>query len=509
MMINKYAFYLPLILILCAAVFYPSFNNKFTNIDDNLLVTENPAIQTLTLNSVKHIFTSPINYEYRPITYILYAVQYKFFGLNPRGYHAVSLILHLLNTALIFIFAMVLTKHYFLAIFTSIIFGIHPLQVQPVAWIAGQDDLVYTTFYLLTLIYYSTQKREGNRAYHIFCYTLFLLALLSKPLAVTIPFALVLIDFYSEGKLAVKQLINKIPFIIIALAWAGFTITTLGMSREMMNVQNRLFDLRLTFYELSIYFSKIILPTKLACIYPSNSLNNILSVIIVPAIIYFIYYIAKKDRLIFFGAVFAGITIFPVLHIFVVQAISDHRMYLTMAGIALMISELLLITQCFLNKTFHNKLGTTVIIITCILITITLSLLSNSRTKVWFNSYTLWNTMLKDYPDNELALAYRGKAYFKDGMYDKALIDYNKSLSIKLYPSTLKNRGELYCAIGEYEAAIPDLTLAINRTPHKFEALVLRGNAYYQLKKYQNAIDDYNEAIKQDPNYELLYSSRA
>ncbi|MFA5857647.1 MAG: tetratricopeptide repeat protein [Elusimicrobiota bacterium] len=514
-MIKKHVFPLLLIIALCFIVLSPSLNNKFTNFDDDLLITENMAIRTCSFNTIKYIFTNPINFEYRPITYILYTVQYKFFGLNPRGYHAVSLILHLLNTALIFIFAMVLTKHYFIAIFTSIIFGIHPLQVQSVAWIAGQDDLVYTTFYLLTLIYYSTQKRVGNRIYHLFCYTLFSLALLSKPLAVTIPFALVLIDFYSEGKLAVKQLINKIPFIIIALAWAGFTINILNnsyLTQDFVNIYKRIMDLILTAYELCLYSLKIILPVKLACVYPTpsaSSLPVVLSVIIFPLIVYTLYRIAKKDRLIIFGTLFAGITILPVLHFFVNHAMSDHRVYLPMLGISLIISKLLINLQGFLNKSVYNHLGTVTVITFCVLITTTSSFLSNSRTKVWFNSYSLWNTTLKDYPGYALALTFRGYAYYYDGQYDKALRDYNESLSIMVHTRTLMDRGAVYYAIGEYEAAIADFSLSINSSMYKFKALLLRGNTYYKMKKYQNAIDDYTETIKLNPSYGPAYLNRA
>ena len=162
--------------------------------------------------------TTPIMGNYHPLVIISYAWEYFFFKLNPAPYHIVNMIIHLLNCVLVFYFILRLGSSIPVAFITGLLFGIHPLHVESVAWISERKDVLYAFFYLISLICYLSylEKRPGYK-YYFFAMFFFILSLLSKPMAVTLPLILFLMDYFNERKIDYRSIIEKIPFFTLSI----------------------------------------------------------------------------------------------------------------------------------------------------------------------------------------------------------------------------------------------------------------------------------------------------
>ena len=186
-----------LIIIVTLISFYPSLKNDFTNWDDNLYVTENSTIRSLSPTNLKKISTAFFVTHYQPVTMFSYLLEYHFFKLNPFNYHLTNLILHLLNCLLVFWVIYLLSASIPVACLTALLFGIHPLQVESVAWISERKNLLYVFFFLGAMISYLYYLGKGKKLkYFLLCLGLFILALLSKSLAFTFPLVLLLLDYF-------------------------------------------------------------------------------------------------------------------------------------------------------------------------------------------------------------------------------------------------------------------------------------------------------------------------
>ena len=179
------------ILSIVAAVFLPSLKNDFVNWDDDRYVIENNLIKSLSLGNIKNIFTTFYMGNYHPLTILSYALDYRFFKLRPFGYHLTNLLLHLSNCIFTFSVIYMLSRSLPVAFIAAILFGLHPLQVDSVAWVSERKGLLCAAFYLCAIIAYIRYASKNQESKYYYLSLLFLtFALLSKPMAVTLPFVL-------------------------------------------------------------------------------------------------------------------------------------------------------------------------------------------------------------------------------------------------------------------------------------------------------------------------------
>ena len=213
-----YKVLLAVVLILTLIVFSNSFKNNFlVNWDDDGYILNNPTIQHLDKGSIHEIFTSFHMGNYHPLTTLTYALEYKFFKLDPLPYHWLNLIFHLCNVVLVFLFIKLLSKKNLAAVITAVLFAVHPMHVESVAWISELKDVLYTFFFLLSLLFYMQFAKKKNPAVYILSLLMFVLSLLSKSAAVVLPVLLFLIDYFQSHKQNVKSVLLKVPFFILAL----------------------------------------------------------------------------------------------------------------------------------------------------------------------------------------------------------------------------------------------------------------------------------------------------
>jgi protein O-mannosyl-transferase len=245
-----------LILLITFISFYPSLKNGFTNWDDAPLLTDNWMIRELSPAHVVRYFTAFHQKLYHPLVLLSFAVEYHFFKLDPLAYHTTNLILHLINCLLAFWLAFLMSKNSRVACLAALLFGIHPLRVQSVAWVAERKDLLFAMFYLASLISYISFRQKPRALY----YALFIFSLLSKPLAATLPFILLLYDYLIESRLDGKAILEKAPYFACSFA---IILITLPKMREGTTI-NFFHTVPIAGYVFLFYLSKILFPWRLS-----------------------------------------------------------------------------------------------------------------------------------------------------------------------------------------------------------------------------------------------------
>jgi len=507
--------WLAAILVLTFIVFFPTLNNALTNWDDPHYLNDNPLIRKLNAENIKRIFTEVFFGNYQPLHIFSYAIEYHFYKLNPAGYHTTSVLMHLVVTALVYRFIFLMSGNTSIALITALLFGIHPLHVESVAWAAERKDLLYAMFFLGSLNLYLRYIQSNQKIkYIIFAFLFFLLSILSKAMASSLPPVLILIDFYFGRKFSWKLVAEKIPFFALALLFgfvAANTATTTGqVSLHVFNLFERILFANLN---LLTYTAKLILPVQLSAFYPYPARIDghlpyycYVAPFVVLGILVLIIRSMRKTKVILFGAGFFVACIFLVLQLFPVgpTIISERYTYISSIGfffiVAWSIHELVL-------KRPKTK---TVVYVALAAYCLFLSATTYARCDVWKDSITLWSNVLEQFPNVGVALNNRGNIYGKEkGDLDRALADFNRSIQFDpLYENAYVNRGIVYCIRGKFDLAIPDFDKALQLKPDYFDAKYNRGIAYTQTNQLEKAIADFTELESANKNDERILMSR-
>lgn len=217
-------------IVVAFIVLAPTLQNGWINYDDPAYVLDNHFIGSLSLSNIWSVFSAPeINGAYHPITILSLALNFAWDGNNVQSYHLTNLVLHLANMMLVYLFICGISKHHFIALCCCVLFAIYPTQVEPVAWISSRKDVLYGFFFLVGLnIYLKISLLEG-RSYQmgiILVFLIYLLSLLSKPMAVSFPCMLVLIDYYRGNYAWHKRLLEKVPFFLVGITFILYGIYT-------------------------------------------------------------------------------------------------------------------------------------------------------------------------------------------------------------------------------------------------------------------------------------------
>lgn len=511
----------PLLLCLAAILlttfiaFIPSLGNEFTNWDDDLYVVDNIFIQELSIENFKIWCTQPFVANYQPITMLSYAINYAISGLNPWGYHFTNLLFHLANTILVFFWAYyVAKKNYIVGLIVALLFAVHPLRVESVAWIAERKDVLYTFFLIPSLILYNKYLEKLENKYLITCFILFVLSVLSKPAAVVLPILLLLSDFYFYRTWNIKIILEKIPFFIISLLMGVFTLKA---QEEAIGDSYNLFNqLLFACYGFMMYFVKLLFPINLSANYPYPDIKNLPAtyylgfLFVVLVISLCIYSLKKGNRTFTFGVLFYLINLALVLQLVSVGTaiIAERYSYVPHIGILFLIG--ILCNQLIENPRYSFKNAKQVVGITVITIALLFSGLTFARCKVWKNSEVLWSDVINKYKNIPVAYNNRGNYYRVNKQLDKALADYNQAITLKSdYELAYNNRGNVHFNKGEFKEAIEDYNIVLKSKPNDWKALNNRGAAYFSLNQIDTGLEDVNKAIEKNPLYTDARLNRA
>ncbi len=508
-------FWIACILLLTFIVFFPTLNNALTNWDDPHYLNDNPLIRKLNAENIKKIFTEVFFGNYQPLHIFSYAIEYHFYKLNPAGYHTTSVIMHLVVTFLVYRFIFLMSENSFIALISALLFGIHPLHVESVAWAAERKDLLYAMFFLGSLILYIRYIKDGQKIkYIVLAFLLFVLSIMSKAMASSLPPVLILIDYYFGRKFSAKIVLEKVPFFAIALLFGYIAMHTASTTGQVSLNVFTLFE-RILFANLNLltYVAKLILPVQLSSFYPyPHRIDGHLpyycyiAPFVVTGLLILILRSVKKTKVIIFGAGFFVACIFLVLQLFPVgpTIISERYSYLPSIGFFFVVAWM--IQQLIAKHPAAKTITGVVLGAYCLFLSVT----TYARCDVWKDSITLWSNVLEQFPNVGVALNNRGNIYGKErGELGKALDDFNKSIQFDpLYENAYVNRGIVYCIRGKFDVAITDFNKALELKPDYFDARFNRGIAFTQTGEYDKAIADYSYLETSAPGDERIYMGK-
>ena len=518
---NLKLFLIPaLIAFIVLIVYLPSVDNDFTNWDDPTYVLENSMIRDLRSDNLKSYFTDPVSLNYHPLTMLSLGLDYKiadslgeksrdnlYPGLNPKIYHITNLIWHILNTLLVFIFIYFISgKNIFISSFVALLFGIHPMHVESVAWISERKDVMYTFFYLAALILYMKYIKSLKIKHLAYVFIFFTLSLLSKAVAVTLPVVLILIDYYTSRSLYKRIIFEKIPFLIMSIVFGimAFNIQAQGaIARE--GVISFLQKIVFASYGFVTYLYKLVIPINLSSFYPYPSLNADGSIpayliampLIVLLIISTIILLYKKNKVLAFGIGFYIITILLVLQLISVgrAVMAERYTYLPYIGIFYIIGYYLDIV--IKSKTKNLSIIRYMTSGVLIGFVIWLGILTWDQVKVWKNSGTLWTQTIKSFPNADVAYKNRGNYYGQLNQPDKAMADYNILVANNQVDDQVwGNIGNIYRMRNDIPKAFEAYDNQVKLGPDQYKGYINRGITYSIEKKYDLAFADFNKAIE-------------
>ncbi len=504
-------------------LYIPSLDNDFIkNWDDNGYVLEHELIQDLNGENIRTIFNTSTFYKgnYHPLTTFSYALEYKAAGSNPALYHRNNLILHLLNVILVFIFIYVLSKNRWISFFTALLFGIHPMHVESVAWISERKDVLFTFFYLMGLIFYLRYKdlNKSKAFYYLLSLVVFVLSLMSKSAAVSFPVILIFIDIYRKKHWNWKLIAEKIPFFALSVYFgilAIFSQDATGAIQDltpMYSVVERLF---IASYALCVYLYKLIIPLNLSAMYPYPGKAGemlpwyfFIMPVVVLALTFFIFYFRKMRPYLVFGSLFFLGSIALVLQLIPVGGaiLAERYTYVPYIGLFFLLSSLLLEllnTSSVLRKSSNRNVFFAFIAG----LLLWHSVLSWNRIEVWENGEKLFTDLLEKQPNLPFAHNNLGYYYYKyEHDLERSLRHYNTCLELDpLFKLAHSNRGSVYFDLQQYEKALRDYTKALELKPDNTDAWRNRATTYSVMDQFNKAIEDYTKYLDFNNDDQSVY----
>ena len=500
---------LVLILIFTFMMFYPSLKYEYVNWDDDVNVTINPNVQQLSKESIGNMFTSTVIGGYTPLTTLSFALEVNLWGFNPKVHHLNNILLHLLCTLLVFILLKSLGIRSFIVVLATFLFAIHPMRVESVVWITERKDVLYGTFFLLSAILYIRFSETGKYVYYILALLTFILALLSKIQAVSLPLALLAIDYYREGRFTFRQILNKVPFFIMSLATglAGIHFLSQEGSLEtgtIMPIGERIF---IGTYSLLVYLAKSVIPYELSAIYPFPARltwMHYVSLPVVLAMVFGIYKIRKFRKEVWFGSLFFFVNV-----VFMLQVVGAGQGYLADRFTYIGYIGLFFLVSFVIQQVAHSKLNYFLIPLAGFYLGV-LTWQTSQRIKVWENTETLFTDVIEKYPRVAVAHNNMGRYFREQNQYEKAIASYNQALSIDpdAY-NTLNNRGKAYFDTGRTEEALADFNRSVELNGEYAESRSNRGAALASKGQYEAALVDLDKAVTLEPGNLSARSNRA
>ncbi len=574
---NTVLLWLAVITIITIVAYYPSFDNEITNWDDDRYITDNPYLKDFSVQNIKDIFNEKSYMgNYHPLAMLSLTIDYQLGGLDENGeidpfiYHFTNIILHLLVTLLVFWFVWLLFNNFNIAVIVGLLFGVHTLHVESVAWVSERKDVLYTLFFVASLINYVKYLKDYKKKYFIYSILFFVLSLFSKGQAVSLAVTLLAIDFLkSRNLLSKKVIIEKIPFFLLAIGFGVLAIQAQQEGNAIVSGEAYSMTQRIAFagYAFMTYIIELTAPVNLSAINPYPDIIHKtmpvyywLFLIPTAAVLYGFYLALKKSKEITFAIAFFIINIFLLLQLIPVGSAihADRYAYIPSIGFFILIGY-------FVNIIIkrNSKLKTSLFSIIGIY-TLFLTVLTFNRCEVWADSMSLWDDTVEKSPkavvarnnrgslkdrtakkalDNQQYLkakqlrqsaivdfteAIKGKpdythAYYNRGssehelgkqLKDSVLIqtaidDFTKALQFDdKFAEAYHNRGNAKGELNLLEEAMSDFNMAVRLKPEDANFLVNRGVTLGKLEKFSESIIDFDKAIQMNPYAESAYSNR-
>ena len=504
-------------------VFGQTIRHDFINYDDQFYVYENPVItQGLSWDNVVWAFTHIHFYNWHPLTTLTNMLDCQLYGLNPGGHHFTSLLLHALTASCLFLMLRSLTGAFWRSAFVAAVFAIHPLRVESVAWVAERKDLLSGLFFMLTLWSYaryvklSAADKSKGMGWYGLALGLFALGLMSKPMLVTLPFVLLLIDFWPfhrfnpstifvQPAACLRLLAEKLPFLVLVAADCIATVRaqqTALHSGALYGMPARIGNAILSYVD---YLSQMFCPMGLAVLYPHPGNHLSLVKVVASAVVLIgisaaIWIGHKKRPYLLVGWLWYLGMLVPVIGIMQVgqQGRADRYTYLPQIGLYILIAWGV-VEVCGRWRWRKVILGP----LAAILVS---SLMGAAyvQTSYWKNSVTLWTHTLLHTSRNYIAENSLGIALVKQGRFQEAITHYRQSIQDQPedadYAEAHNNLGAALMELGQMDESIRHFERAIQIKPEYAEAHGNLGIAFMKSSRVTEAVQQYDRALELKPD---------
>ncbi|MGB0930015.1 MAG: tetratricopeptide repeat protein, partial [Chitinophagales bacterium] len=529
-------------------VFAEVVDNDFIDYQDNEYILENSLLRDISFD----LLETPVANKYQPLTILSLAFNYESANLAPKTYHWTNLLLHLVNVVLVFYFLYLLSSRKLLVgLIGALLFAVHPMQVEAVAWLSVRSVLLCGFFVLISFILYLKHLETQKPWWKVGAIFTYIFALFSSPAAIVFPFALLAIHYFRRNVFDRKLVLKWIPFWAISL---GFLVMALYY-RQVGNIEGNVLDILMdSCYAFTLYFLKFIIPFKLAAFHPSPSLVSTqmfwyyISPIVVLGFAGLTVWAARSGRrLLAFGLLFfaANIVWFLPFLQSSESVISESHVYIAYIGLAFVVAHTIhnYLQHSEKSQQFIGK----VLLGGGLLATFILAFISHERVAVWESNFTVWEDSIDKYPQaSYMGYAFKGDYYASQGNYTEALNQYNRSVEIYADYGTVYHRRALtnhflkktkdaeadylraiefggegkyvsyanLCKIhrmeGDYEQAMKECSAAIEGGDfeQKYNVYLQRGTMLALANNFKGALADYNVYLQHDTQDGKVYRWR-
>jgi Tfp pilus assembly protein PilF len=543
---KKTKYLIILFLIITSLVVYGRIlGNSFINFDDEVYLTKNQHVQAgLNAATIKWAFTGIVSSNWHPVTLLSHALDWSLFKDHAGAHHLVNLILHIANALLLFLFLNKITKNIWPSAFVAMLFALHPLRVESVAWASERKDVLCMFFGLAAIYAYVVYVETQQISKYILCFIFFAMGLMAKPMLVTLPFVLMLLDFWPLKRMqkelkpanlstydnlsakrkekkqnsAIKKvstrnqqrkqatnyfIVEKLPFFVLSIVSCIITIWAQNKGGAVASLQKLPFTERFTnaIVAYVTYLGKIFWPVDLAVFYPYQHVYPGWQVagalLILLGITALAIYSVKKAPFFLMGWLWYLGTLVPVSGLVQVgrQAMADRYTYLPAIGIGIILAWGIayLLPQNKLCKIILWPAATIGLVI--------LSILTWQQCGYWKNSIELFNHAVQVTDKNYLAHTNLGVALAAEGRDEEAVINYRLAIEINPdHDNAHYNLANLLVKQGKIEEAVKHYREAVRINPHYVLALNNLGVNLVKMHQYTEAIEYYRRALQLDPD---------
>lgn len=506
-----------LLFLIAITVFSPTFWHDFVIYDDPAYILENPQITSgLTLDSIRWAFTSGYESNWFPVTRLSHMLDVQLFGLHPSRHHIVNVLIHATSTALFYLFLNRTTGNYWLSIVTALFFGLHPLRVESVAWLSERKDVLCTFFGMLTLNAYARYAQQPQIRSYLAVLCFFSLGLMSKPMLVSLPLLLLLIDWWPLGRWSMvcpseaqlksdKTLLlaEKLPFFVLAACSAAITYLVQQSAGTVTQTYSLLMRLERACVSYFVYLHKTIWPVKLSVIYPfskypPSNLAIIAAALTLLAITIMSVHFRKQAPYLLTGWLWYLMAMLPVIGIIQVgqHSVADRYTYLPHVGI------FILVMWGATSLASKWKYGNKLLSLFWPPILVVMLTLTTLQLKHWENSTTLFKHALSVTENNWIAHNNLGMVYLDKGNIDEAIVHFQNAVTAKpSYVPAYHNLGYAFRTKGDLLAARNAYQTASQIEPSNPKGHLGLGLIYTELDNGEEALKEHRILQRLHPEY--------
>lgn len=514
-----------LISILLAAttfvVYSQAAHNEFVNLDDPGYVYENPHVSTgVTAENLRWAFTSTEMSNWHPLTWLSHMADCGLYGLNPAGHHLTNVFLHIVNTLLLFLLLDLMTGALWPSAFVAALFALHPLHVESVAWVSERKDLLSTLFLTLTLLAYARYVKNPGWKRYALVLLLFTLGLMTKPMLVSVPFVLLLLDYWPLGRvrlphgssaenengqvrtvgaLSFRRLVwEKTPFFAIAVASSAITVYSQSKGGAVSSLGGIPFRIRLinSFVSYAAYIKKMVWPARLSVIYPLD-LNMplwraVAAAALLAAISFFVFGPLRRQRYLAAGWLWFLCTLVPVIGLVQVgvQSMADRYTYIPLIGLFVIVAW----GSDTIAKTW--RFGRIAAAAFSIAVLVSFALCARVQLSYWKNSTELFTHATTVTSGNFLAEDLLGVALARQGRIEEAVSHFRTAILIEPdYPEAYYDMGNALKTEGRTEEAMKFYREAIRIKPDYTEAHNNLGVVLFNAGRIEEAASHFSDVL--------------